>query len=199
VFRLARRAAPLAIMLAMLIQTDALAATSNVTIANFSFTPNLSKLKMGDTVHWTNNGPSSHTTTSNSPLVLWDSGTLGVGATFDFTFTAAGIYPYHCSIHPSMTANAGSKDQVTPPSGPVGTVFTVKVATVTAPAGFVYDVQKKNPGGNFQNFAVGITTMTTMWDSTGQATGVYQFRSRLRRTSDGAASGFSPGQNVTVT
>src|SRR6266508_1292170 len=118
-FRLARRAAPLAIMLALLVQTDALAATSNVTIANFSFTPSLSNLKMGDTVHWTNNGPSSHTATSDSPLVLWDSGVLGVGGTFDFTFTAAGIYSYHCSIHPTMKAKASVKDKVVPPSGPV--------------------------------------------------------------------------------
>jgi len=198
-FRLARRVAPLAIMLAMLVQTDALAATSNVTIANFSFTPNLSKLKMGDTVHWTNNGPSSHTATSDSPLVLFDSGVLGVGGTFDFTFTAAGLYKYHCAIHLSMKGTVGAKDTVTPPSGPVGTVFTIKVATIAAPAGYVYDVQKKNPGGSFQNFAVGITTMTTTWDSTGQPTGGYQFRSRLRRLSDGAASGYSPGQSVLVT
>ena len=122
-----------------------------------------------------------------------------MGGTFDFTFTAAGIYTYHCSIHSSMKAKVGSKDTVTPPSGPVGTVFTIKVATVTAPAGFVYDVQKKNPGGNFQDFAVGITTMSTAWNSTGQPTGVYQFRSRLRRLSDGAASAYSPGQNASVT
>jgi plastocyanin len=26
------------------------------------------------------------------------------GATFGFTFTKAGTFAYHCSIHPSMTA-----------------------------------------------------------------------------------------------
>jgi plastocyanin len=186
-------------MLALLVQTDALAATSNVTIANFSFTPSIANVRMGDTVHWTNNGPSSHTATSDSPLSLWDSGVLGVGGMFDFTFTAAGVYSYHCSIHSSMKARVAAKDRVSPPSGPVGTVFTIRVATITAPSGFVYDVQKKNPGGIFQNFAVGITTMSTTWDSTGQPTGLYQFRSRLRRLSDGATSGYSPGQNVSVT
>jgi plastocyanin len=26
------------------------------------------------------------------------------GGTFNFTFTEAGTYPYHCSIHPGMTS-----------------------------------------------------------------------------------------------
>ena len=34
---------------------------------------------------------------------LFDSGSLAPGGTFSHTFTAAGTYHYHCSIHPSMT------------------------------------------------------------------------------------------------
>jgi plastocyanin len=34
---------------------------------------------------------------------LFDSGTLAPGASYTFTFAAAGSYPYHCSIHPTMT------------------------------------------------------------------------------------------------
>ena len=197
--RLARRATPVGILLALFIQANALAATSNVTIADFSFTPNISKLKMGDTVHWTNNGPTDHTATGDSPLSLWDSGILGVGGTFNFTFTAAGIYTYKCTLHISMKATVGSKDTVTPPSGPVGTMFTVKVATISAPAGFVYDIQKKNPAGSFADWMLGVTTMSVIFNSTGQPTGTYQFRSRLHNTSTGATSGYSPGTNATVT
>jgi plastocyanin len=29
--------------------------------------------------------------------------TLNKGETFEFNFTIIGTYPYHCSIHPSMT------------------------------------------------------------------------------------------------
>jgi hypothetical protein len=72
------------------------------------------------------------------------------------------------------------------------------VASVPAAAGYVYDIQKKDPTGSFVDWMVGITTATAIWDSTGAASGVYQFRSRLRRTSDGAASEYSPGQKVTV-
>ena len=27
---------------------------------------------------------------------------MGDGETFTFTFTTAGVYPYHCTIHPTM-------------------------------------------------------------------------------------------------
>jgi len=33
---------------------------------------------------------------------VFDSGSLGPGASYTFTFAGAGSYPYHCSIHPTM-------------------------------------------------------------------------------------------------
>jgi plastocyanin len=67
---------------------------------------------MGSTVKWTNNGPSSHTTTSDTGV--WDSMALNAptsgggygggggsaGGTFEFTFTQTGTYGYHCTLHP---------------------------------------------------------------------------------------------------
>jgi plastocyanin len=200
--RLARRAAPLALLLAFFLQSDALAATSNVTMTNFVFTPNLSKIKIGDTVKWTNGAAATnHTSTNDTPLALWDSGSVLPGGTFSFTFTAAGLYPYHCTFHVGvgMKGTVGLKDIVTPPSGPAGTMFTVKVASINAPAGFVYDIQKKNPGGNFQNWMLNVTSLSVIFNSTGQPTGTYQFRSRLHNTATGNSSGFSPGTNAIVT
>jgi plastocyanin len=82
-----------------------------VTIQDFSFSPATLTIKAGTTVHWMNNGPSAHTTTSDAGV--WNSGTLSgpggggvygggssAGGTFDFTFTQAGTFPYHCSLHP---------------------------------------------------------------------------------------------------
>jgi plastocyanin len=199
--RLARLAIPMALVLALFVQTDAFAATVNVSETNFVFTPKVAKLRMGDTVTWTNNSTSSHTATSDTPLSLFDSGTMAPGATFSFAFTAAGIYAYHCTFHQAqgMTGMVGSKDTVFPLSGPVGTMFTITVATIPAPAGFTYDIQKRNPGGSFQNWMLGVTSASVIFDSTGQPTGVYQFRSRLHQTSNNAVSGYSPGQNLTVT
>ena len=82
--------------------TDAApAALKKITIKDFRFMPSSLTVHVGDTVRWTNRGPSMHTTTSNTGL--WDSGTLAVSQTFSFKFTATGVYSYHCNIHPTMT------------------------------------------------------------------------------------------------
>jgi plastocyanin len=197
--RLLRRASPIALLLAFLMQATAMAATVEVAISDFQFTPAIANIRMGDTVHWTNDGPSPHTTTSNAPLSLWDSNILSDGDDFSFQFTAAGTYLYFCELHPSMQGRVRPKPTARPREGQVGTVFTVTVATIPAPSGFVYDVQKKNPGGSWQNWMTGITSNTALFDSTGQPTGIYQFRSRLHRLSDNAASGYSQAAKITVT
>jgi hypothetical protein len=136
---------------------------------------------------------------SDSPFSLWNSGTLTVGATFSWPFNAAGIFPYHCSIHPTMHGLVGVLGAASPASGPAGTVFTIRVSKMTAPPNFVYDVQMKAPGGQWVDWLTGQTAGTLPWDSTGQASGQYQFRSRLRRVADGSASLYSPAIKVTVT
>jgi plastocyanin len=71
---------------------------TTVSIRDFAFSPSTISVKVGTTVTWTNNGPSSHTTTSDGGV--WDSGTLGAGGTFQHTFMNAGSFGYHCTIHP---------------------------------------------------------------------------------------------------
>jgi plastocyanin len=87
------------------------ASVTNITIEDFMFSPATVTVKVGSTVKWTNNGPSSHTTTSDAGA--WDSGPLsapmsgnGYGGggsaagTFQFTFNQTGTFGYHCRIHP---------------------------------------------------------------------------------------------------
>jgi plastocyanin len=199
--RLLRRAMPAAIVLAVFVQGDALAATKTVDMVNFAFSPKMVSIAAGSTIHWANNSGSVHTSTGDTPLALWDSGTVNNGGSFDFVFTAGGKYPYHCTFHVGlgMTGTVSVTIRATPPSGPVGTMFTITVASVTAPAGFVYDIQKKNPGGQFQNWMLGVTAKSVVFDSTGQATGTYGFRSRLHRLSDNATSAYSAAKNIMVT
>jgi plastocyanin len=70
-----------------------------VTIVDFGFNPGSITVKAGTTVTWTNTGV-THTVTSNTGL--FDSGHLGSGGTFTFTFSKAGTYAYHCAIHSAM-------------------------------------------------------------------------------------------------
>jgi plastocyanin len=82
--------------------TTVAAGQFQVTIDGFAFTPPELTVPVGTTVTWTNNHAANHTVTSDTGL--FDSGTMAQGATFAFTFTQAGEFPYHCSIHSSMTA-----------------------------------------------------------------------------------------------
>jgi len=84
---------------------------ANVNIQDFSFSPAAVTIKVGGTVVWHNLGPSPHTTISDNGV--WASGTLAspsggggygggssAGGSFQFTFTQAGTFGYHCNIHP---------------------------------------------------------------------------------------------------
>ena len=52
---------------------------------------------------WINNHSVAHTSTSTSDPVVWDSGTLNTGDSFEFQFNSEGDFPYDCTFHPSMT------------------------------------------------------------------------------------------------
>ena len=72
---------------------------SKVTIDNFTFSPAEVKVKVGDTVTWTNHDDIPHTVVSAGKF---RSKAMDTDGTFSFTFTAAGEYKYFCSLHPHM-------------------------------------------------------------------------------------------------
>lgn len=74
-----------------------------VAIRNFTFEPADVHVPAGGTVAWVNCAPANepaHTSTSDQGV--WNSPLLPPGATFGFTFTQAGTFPYHCEPHPFM-------------------------------------------------------------------------------------------------
>jgi plastocyanin len=87
---------------AALIAGTALAADHAVAISGFSFSPANLTVAVGDTVTWTNSDAQGHTATADD--ASWDSGSIGgSGGTQTVTFSTAGSFPYHCSVHPEMT------------------------------------------------------------------------------------------------
>lgn len=82
--------------------TPAAAAGTSVAIVNFAFNPSSLTVKVGDTVTWTNDSGTAHTATADDGS--FDSGTVKASTPFQHTFTAAGTFSYHCSIHSSMKA-----------------------------------------------------------------------------------------------
>ena len=76
--------------------------TTTINIQSMAFSPSNLSVTAGTTVKWTNNDGMTHTVTSNDGA-SFDSGNLGAGSSFSHTFSAAGTFPYHCTIHSSMT------------------------------------------------------------------------------------------------
>jgi len=81
------------------------AASAEVVLKNLTFQPKELTVAVGTTVTWRNEDSFPHTVTAGTrgaPSGLFDSGELGSGGTFSFTFDKAGRYDYHCSLHPGM-------------------------------------------------------------------------------------------------
>jgi plastocyanin len=81
-------------------QTSSMGA-NGVAIQNMAFNPTTLTVPVGTTVTWKNFDSTTHHIVSDTGV--FQSSDLSNGQTFNFTFTKAGNYPYHCSIHPSMT------------------------------------------------------------------------------------------------
>jgi LPXTG-motif cell wall-anchored protein len=76
------------------------AANGSVTIADFQFTPAEITIDQGDTVTWTNDGPSAHSATA--PDGSFDTGVFPAGESRSQTFDEAGTFSYICTPHPNM-------------------------------------------------------------------------------------------------
>lgn len=80
-------------------------ATTTVKIANFSFSPETIKVKVGDTVTWTNEDAARHDVVADEESMdAPASELLAKGESYSFTFKKAGTYAYHCTPHPYMKA-----------------------------------------------------------------------------------------------
>jgi LPXTG-motif cell wall-anchored protein len=76
------------------------AASTGVTISDFKFAPGGVTVNVGDTVTWSNAGPTPHSATANDGS--FDTGILSKGGSGSHTFTQAGTFSYFCKPHPFM-------------------------------------------------------------------------------------------------
>lgn len=125
-------------------QQEARAANASVSIAAFKYDPATLTVAVGDTVTWTNNEPLPasgtpipHTVTSDTGTDL-ASPTFTSPQTYSKTFTAAGTYAYHCTVHPSMhgtvvVAAAGATTTATTTTTAVPTTPPPAATTAAAP------------------------------------------------------------------
>ena len=76
-------------------------ADNEVWMQNSEFVPQDKTVEIGTTVKWINKDNFAHTVTS--PADLFDSGEVGAGETFEYTFDSLGTFDVNCEIHPDMT------------------------------------------------------------------------------------------------
>ena len=69
-------------------------------LTNTAYSPNPVNVPVGTTVSWLNNDSTTHTSASNNGV--WTSPNVAPGGRFNFTFSTAGSFQYHCAIHPNM-------------------------------------------------------------------------------------------------
>lgn len=73
-------------------------ATHTVTIENMVYTPARLSVHRGDRIVWVNKDLFPHTVTA----AAFDSGSIGVGASWSYTVQKSGEYAYACAFHPTM-------------------------------------------------------------------------------------------------
>jgi len=124
---------------ALAVQPTSAQSAVSITINNYAFTPNKITVVIGvnNTVTWTmeQSGVPYHTVTPNpgDPDESWGSGQLTTGMSYSFTFTVAGTYGYHCSLHTYMTGTV----VVEAASGTSSVSTTQSSASSQSPAGSV--------------------------------------------------------------
>jgi plastocyanin len=74
-----------------------------VLIENYQFLPNSLTVPIGTTLTWINKDSEVHTVTADNTPPTFKSPGLDTDDKFSFTFNKAGVYSYHCSLHPHMT------------------------------------------------------------------------------------------------
>ena len=72
-------------------------------LGNRAFVPDEADIAVGATITWTNNDVVTHTSVSDNGVS--NSGNVAPGRQFSVTFTTAGTFPYHCTIHPGMVGS----------------------------------------------------------------------------------------------
>jgi len=90
-----------AVLAANVLSANAQSQTGAVSIDNFTFNPQILRIKAGTTVTWTNKDDIPHAIAAVGKQ--FKSKVMDTDNSYSFTFTTPGSYAYFCSLHPHMT------------------------------------------------------------------------------------------------
>jgi mannan endo-1,4-beta-mannosidase len=180
-----------------------------VSVSDGGYSPQNLTIQPGAYVNWSFAGKKSHSVTDSAGLgpsgAAWfDSGAKSSGS-YRFTFLYAGTFPYKSTVKgDSMIGTVFVPVIVTPATGRSTTSFSVIWSTRSlATSGFVADLQYRfRPAGttgwkSWTTWKSGATTTSAPFTAN-QGAGTYAFHARLRSTSTGRASSYSPDGTIAV-
>jgi len=156
------------------------AATRDVEIIGFGFSPSAVQINVTDSVRWIQRDPppTVHTSTSGqSPTAngLWNSGALvGLGASFTFTFNNAGNFPYFCEPHAFTMIGSVTVTAInTPPT--VSITSPTNGASFNGPTDITVTATAADAGGSITQveFFNGSTSIGVDTSSPYSATGTF--------------------------
>jgi plastocyanin len=153
-----------------------------VTVEHLMFMPATAKVALGDAVTWNFPEVTPHTTTSDQGF--WDSGQKSGDASYVHTFTSAGTFAYHCSIHSTMHGKVRVGLRVDVPSE---AKRVVRWSTTKATGSITFDVQMKLGSGPWTD----LRTDTTKPKATIGPFGDAPVKIRARTTKGTQDSGWS--------
>ncbi|MEQ0559974.1 cupredoxin family copper-binding protein [Amycolatopsis sp. NEAU-NG30] len=81
------------------------AATQQVMMQDYAFSPASLTVRVGDTVTWMQHDTAPHDVVTTSAPVAFRSPQLSAGQSWSYTFRQPGTYAYYCSVHPDMRAS----------------------------------------------------------------------------------------------
>jgi len=160
---------------------------------------NPATLAQGQGVQFANHGDHTHSARDTSGLQLFNTGAIVSAASASVSAPpGAGQYPYRCDFHTVMTGKLRVPVIATPTSGPLGTQFTLTWAVAGAPVGLKFDVDRKVPGAaNWTAWKRGVIASSGVM--TPGRRGMFRFRARVRRPSNGQTSDWSVVRAINVT
>lgn len=174
-----------------------------VFVQDYSFTPQAAPLKFGQNVEFDfySGNTHSHSATDKSGMHFFDTNFVAPSGSVLVGFPVSGTYAYHCKepagAHAPMTGQIRVPLKADPNVAPKGKTFTIQWAT-SVPNGYVVDVQRRNPGASsFSWWKHGTTSKKDTFKPTKK--GIFEFRARLRKTSNGKHSDWSPTRTIEVT
>ncbi|WP_410638917.1 cupredoxin family copper-binding protein [Amycolatopsis sp. lyj-346] len=124
----------------------AAAATQQVMVQGYAYSPATLTVRVGDTVTWMQHDEAPHDVVTTSAPVAFRGPQLSAGQSWSYTFRQPGTYQYYCSVHPDMRASvtvlpapttappkpASTAPKTTPPRT-TGTGTTAAAVPVTTP------------------------------------------------------------------